>query len=133
MARLEFTTAAGITLTIRKRVANVEAQVGSSYTSGLTHVADTWYRVRVQVAGSSLKAKVWPAGHREPSAWHIEATDTALTTAANVGTRSYASTGSTAVGPQRLEVVRSVNGVVKAQPAGARVSLFQMPFTALTE
>ncbi|MFJ2949114.1 hypothetical protein ACIO8H_16020 [Streptomyces sp. NPDC087226] len=145
VARLEFTTAAGITLTIRKRVANVEAQVGSSYTSGLTHVADTWYRVRVQVAGSSLKAKVWPAGHREPSAWHIEATDTALTTAANVGTRSYASTGSTAVGPQirfrrfrligpqRLEVVRSVNGVVKAQPAGARVSLFQMPFTALTE
>lgn len=35
--------------------------------------------------------------------------------------------------PQTFHVVRSVNGVVKAQPAGARVSLFHRPFTALTE
>ncbi|MFC7846120.1 hypothetical protein [Streptomyces sp. NPDC057382] len=38
-----------------------------------------------------------------------------------------------ATSPQTFHVVRSVNGVVKAQPAGARVSLFQQPFTALTE
>jgi hypothetical protein len=40
-------------------------------------------------------------------------------------------TGTTS--PQTFTVVRSVNGVVKPQPAGARVSLFRMPFTALTE
>jgi hypothetical protein len=144
MARLDFTTAAGIALTLRRRAANVETQLGS-YTTGLTHTAGTWYRVRLQAIGSALKAKVWPAGQPEPTAWHIEVTDTVLTAAASVGTRSYANTGSTPVNPQlrfrrfriaapqAFTVVRSVNGVVKAQPVGARVSLFQMPFTALTE
>ena len=144
MARLDFTTAAGIAMTLRRRAANVETQLGS-YTTGLTHTAGTWYRVRLQAIGSALKAKVWPAGQPEPRAWHIEVTDTVLTAAASVGTRSYANTGSTPVNPQlrfrrfriaapqAFTVVRSVNGVVKAQPVGARVSLFQMPFTALTE
>ena len=144
MARLDFTTTAGIVMTLRRRAANVETQLGS-YTTGLTHTAGTWYRVRLQAIGSALKAKVWPAGQREPRDWHIEVTDTVLTAAASVGTRSYANTGSTPVNPQlryrrfriaapqAMTVVRSVNGVVKAQPAGARVSLFQMPFTALTE
>ncbi|MFE8962169.1 hypothetical protein [Streptomyces iakyrus] len=144
MARLDFTTAAGIVLTLRRRAANVETQL-ASYTTGLTHTAGTWYRVRLQAIGSALKAKVWPASQPEPTAWHIEATDTVLTAAATVGTRSYANTGSTPpspqlrfrrfriAAPQAFTVVRSVNGVVKAQPAGARVSLFQMPFTALTE
>jgi hypothetical protein len=144
MARLDFTTSAGIALTLRRRAANVETQLGS-YTTGLTHTAGTWYRVRLQAIGSAIKAKVWPASQPEPTAWHIEVTDTVLTAAATVGTRSFANTGSTAVNPQMrfrrfrvaapqaFTVVRSVNGVVKAQPAGARVSLFQMPFTALTE
>jgi hypothetical protein len=35
--------------------------------------------------------------------------------------------------PQTFHVVRSVNGVVKDQPEGAQIRLFQTPFTALTE
>ncbi|GGN46808.1 hypothetical protein [Streptomyces fuscichromogenes] len=35
--------------------------------------------------------------------------------------------------PQTFHVTRSVNGVVKEQPEGARVALFKEPFTALTE
>jgi RHS repeat-associated protein len=35
--------------------------------------------VRFRVQGSSIKAKVWPAGTPEPTAWSLEVTDTAVT------------------------------------------------------
>src|SRR5690606_11103687 len=63
--RVDFTTAAGIAITIRKPEAWAETSLGS-YTSTLTHVAGTWYRVRLQVIGSALKAKLWLATDREP-------------------------------------------------------------------
>ncbi|MER5213707.1 hypothetical protein ABT063_24825 [Streptomyces sp. NPDC002838] len=132
MARVDFTTAAGIALTLRKRVANVESQL-AAYTSPLTHVAGTFYRVRFRAQGTALKAKIWLATAPEPGLWHAEATDSALTTAANLGTRSFSNTGSTAVNPQlrfdnvhlrtpqRMTVLRSLNSVIKAHGAGAEV------------
>jgi hypothetical protein len=136
MARVDFTTSAGIAVTLRKRVANVESQL-APYTSPLTHVAGTFYRVRLQVIGSSLRAKIWNATTREPETWHLQATDTALTAAATVGTRSFANTGSTAVNPQirfdnfnlvtpqRITATRSINTVTKPHAAGTAVSLDQ--------
>lgn len=141
-ARLDFTTSAGIALTVRKRVANVESQL-ASFTTTLTHTAGTFYRVRFQAAGSTLRAKVWAAGAAEPGQWQIEVTDTALTAAASVGTRSFANTGSTAVNPsmrfdtfhivtpQRMTVIRSVNGVTKDHQAGAEVRVHQPGVIAL--
>lgn len=131
-ARVDFTAAAAIVLTVRKRVAGTETQLGT-FTTGLTHTAGTFYRVRFQVQGSALRAKLWPATSPEPSVWHIDVTDTALTAAANLGTRSFANTGSTAVNPQmrfdtfhtvtpqRMTVRRSLNGIAKAHPAGTEV------------
>ena len=142
MARIDFTTAAGIALTLRKRVANVESQL-AAYTSPLAHVAGTFYRVRFQAQGSALRAKIWAATAAEPTLWHAEATDAALTAANSVGTRSFANTGSTPVNPQirfdnlrlptpqRMTVVRSRNGVVKAQSAGAEVRLAPPAIVAL--
>jgi hypothetical protein len=132
MARLEFTTAATILLTLRKRL-GAESQLATTYTSPFTHLAGTFYRVRFRVQGSSLAAKVWLASSTEPSVWHMEATDSDLTAADNLGTRSFANTGSTAVSPQlrfdnlrlvtpqRMTVLRSINNVTKAHPAGAEV------------
>jgi hypothetical protein len=132
MARVDFTTSAGIALTLRKRVANVETQL-ATYTSPLTHTAGTFYRVRLRAQGTSLKAKIWAVSAPEPTVWHVEATDSALTAAANIGTRSFANTGSTAVSPQlrfdnfqtvtpqRMTVTRSVNAVTKAHQAGTEV------------
>ncbi|MFG2963590.1 hypothetical protein ACGFZS_09900 [Streptomyces sp. NPDC048288] len=140
-ARVEFTTAAGVLLTIRKRVAGTETQLGT-FTSTLTHTAGTFYRVRFQAAGTTLRAKIWAVGP-EPAQWQITVTDSSLTAAANVGTRSFANTGSTAVSPvmrfdnlliltpQLMTVQRSVNGVPKAQAAGAEVRLQRAAVVAL--
>lgn len=142
-ARLAFNTTGTLTLTIRKRVAATETELGS-YSAG-TYSAGAYYRMRFQAADSRLRAKVWPAGSREPAEWQVDVTDTSLTSSTYIGVRSISASSNTNTNPeirhqdlrvsspQTFTVVRSVNGVVKAQPVDARVSLFQMPFTALTE
>lgn len=142
MARLDFTTSAGLVLTLRKRVAGVETQL-ATYTSFLTHVAATFYRVRFQVIGTALKARLWAPASAEPLVWHMEVTDASLTAAANLGTRSFSNTGNTNVSPQvrfdnlavanpqRLTVVRSVNGVHKTHPTGQDIRLARPTPTAL--
>jgi hypothetical protein len=142
MARVEFTTAAAIALTLRKRVSGSETVLGT-FTSPLSHTAGTFYRVRMQLSGTSLKAKIWPATGAEPGVWHIEATDSSLTAAANIGTRSFSNTGNTNTNPQlrfdnfhlrtpqEWTVTRSINGIVKAQTAGTTVSLAQPMTVAL--
>jgi len=141
-ARVEFTTANAVVLSIRERVAAVETQLGT-YTTGLTHVAGTNVRVRFQVIGSALKAKAWLASRTEPSAWHIEVTDTSLTAAGSTGVKSVRNAGNTNANaefrydnldlrnPQTFTVTRSHNGVVKAQSAGAAVKLRHPAIIAL--
>jgi hypothetical protein len=142
MARLEFDTSAGIAMTIRKRVDNVEAQL-APYTSPLTHVAGTFYRVRFQVEGSTLRARLWESTAREPRVWHAEATDTDLTDADTLGTRSFSNSGNTNTDPelrfdnfqvrtpQRWTVTRSANGVERAWDAGDDVRLAIPPIVRL--
>lgn len=133
-ARIDFTSTATIGLSLRKRVANVETQIGAVSTT-LTHVAGTFYRVRVQAVGTALKAKIWLATDPEPNLWGIEVTDASITAAGSVGTRSVSNVGNTnvnpairydlfaVVNPQKWTVARSANGVVKAQQAGSGVEL----------
>jgi hypothetical protein len=140
-ARVEATTAAGLLLTVRKRVGGTETQL-ATFTSTLTHVAGTFYRVRLQVIGTALKAKIWLASDREPDLWQIEVTDASLTAAASVGVRSFRNTGNTSTvemrfgifriaNPQSFTVRRSRNGVVKAQTAGTDVRLATPTIIAL--
>ncbi|MDN3244167.1 hypothetical protein [Streptomyces sp. ZSW22] len=133
-ARLDFTTTNTIVLTLRKRVAGVETVLGT-FTMAHTHVAGTYYRVRLQAIGTTVRARVWPATFVEPGIWHVSVTDTSLTTAGNLGTRSFRASGNTNAGvamrfanvdlvnPQAFTVTRSVNGVVKAHTAGTDVRL----------
>jgi hypothetical protein len=144
LARLDFSTANVVTLTLRKRVAGVETQLGT-YTLSYTHVAGTFLTVRLQVTGSTVRAKAWAsgAGWVEPGPWHIEATDTALTAAGSVGLWSIASTGNTNVNPQvrfdnfemanpqTYTVERSVDGIVKSHSAGADINLYYPMITGL--
>ncbi|MFE1024961.1 carbohydrate binding domain-containing protein [Streptomyces sp. NPDC058818] len=135
MARVEFTTGNAINLTLRERVSGTETLL-DSFTSRLTHVAGTFYRVRFQAVGSVLRARIWdPATTLEPVEWQVEVTDTSLTAANNVGIRSFTNTGNTnvnpevridnfrVINPQTMQVTRSVNGVTKAQSAGTDVRL----------
>lgn len=142
-ARVDFNTSNQVVLTVRKRVAGVETQLGATFTSNHTHVAGTYYRVRLQVIGTALKAKLWLTTSPEPAPWHIETTDSALTAAANIGTRSFRNTGNTnaslsmrfanfdLINPQTMTVVRSINGVSKTHSAGVAVTLAHPAYTAL--
>jgi hypothetical protein len=133
-ARVDFSSAAGIGLSLRKRVASVETQLGAATTT-LTHVAGTFYRVRLQIVGTALRARVWLATDPEPTLWMIDVTDSSLSAAGSVGTRSVSNVGNTnvnpairydqfaVINPQRWTVARSANGVVKAQVAGEGVAL----------
>ena len=108
MTRVDFTTSAGIVLTLRKRVANVETQL-ATFTTTLTHTAETFYRVRFQANGTTLRARIWAATDTEPSVWHVEAIDEDLTAAANVGTRSFSNTGNTNTAPElRFDNVEAI-------------------------
>lgn len=142
MARLEFTTANAIILSVRERVAAVETELGT-YTLAATHAAGTFIRVRFQVFGTALKAKAWPLTVAEPGAWQVEITDSSLTTSTYIGCRSIAAAGNTNVSPavrydnfdltnpQTYTVTRSVNGVVKTHAAGATVALAYPAYAAL--
>ncbi|NUO43725.1 MAG: hypothetical protein HOV82_17015 [Streptomyces sp.] len=144
MARVEFTTGNAVILSIRKRVAAVETQLGTYSLLGFTYTPGTTFiRVRFQVIGSTLRAKAWPSTDAEYGPWQIEVTDTDLTTSDFLGVRSISSSANTnvnpevrydnveTISPQAFTVTRSVNGVTKAQSAGADVRLAYPAMTAL--
>lgn len=94
LARLDFTTTAGVVLTLRKRVAGAETQL-STFTTGLTHAAGTRFSVRFQVVGTTLRARAWLTSSAEPSTWQLTATDSSITGAGLVGMRSILSSANT--------------------------------------
>lgn len=143
LARLEFTTAQAVILTIRKRVAGVETQL-STVTTGLTHAAATLFRLRFTGFGSSFQARAWLASGAEPGGWQTTTTDSSLTAAGQVGVRSMLNTGNTntlpvtvtaddfaLLNPQTFTVTRGTNGISKAQAAGTAVALDQPLILAL--
>lgn len=141
-ARLEFTTANVVILSVRKRVATVETQLGTA-TLSWTHVPGTFMRVRFQASGTTLRARAWRAGDVEPGVWHVVAVDSSITTSSFIGLRSISATGTTnvnpeirydsveVINPQTYTVVRSANRAVKAQSAGAAVVDAYPPTIAL--
>jgi hypothetical protein len=145
LARVDFSTTQTVTLTLRKRVGGTETLLATAAnTSGLTHAAGVLFAVRFQITGSTLNAKIWPEGTIEPADWSVTTTDTSLTAAGAIGTRSILSSANTntlpvialyaafqQLTPQKFTVVRSVNGIVKAQAAGADVRLAHPAIVAL--
>ena len=142
--RLEFMTSSTISMSIRKIFAGVNTLIGSSYVVPVTHVAGQFIRVRFQGRGTTFRAKAWLASGLEPPFWNAEGSDSALTAAAQIGTRSIRVTGNTnsaatevryenfdLVNPQIVTVDRARNGVVKAQAAGADVRLARPAIVAL--
>ncbi|MCZ4511586.1 hypothetical protein O3Q52_26025 [Streptomyces sp. ActVer] len=141
LAQLSISTAQVITLSIRKRAAGVETELGS-YTTRLTHSAFAFFRLQFQVIGSALKARVWPVAGMAPG-WQIEVTEGALTSGSNVGCRSVRQTANTnanlivswdnveLLSPQTFTVIRSINGVTKTHTASADLRLAYPAYTSL--
>lgn len=144
MARLEFTTGNAISLSVRKVISGTQTVLGSAVTLRDTHVAGTFVRVRFQGSGTTLRAKAWVVGQLEPGPWQVDTTDSALTAAQQIGTRSIRVTGNTnaasveirydnfeITNPQTFTVERSVNGVTKTHSAGADVRLAYPAYASL--
>jgi flagellar hook protein FlgE len=133
MAQLSISTAQVITLSIRKRAAGVESELGS-YTTRNVHSAFAFFRLQFQAIGSELKARVWAVGALSPD-WQVEVSEGALTSGSNVGCRSVRQTANTnanlivswdnfeLLSPQTFTVIRSINGVTKTHSAGADLRL----------
>lgn len=94
LARLEFSTTAGVILTLRKRLAGTESLI-VQHTTGLTHVAGAMHGLRLQVVGSRLRARAWLASGEQPTTWQIDQTDASITAAGRVGHRSILSSANT--------------------------------------
>lgn len=93
-ARVQIASGGAMTLTVRKRIAGVETQLGT-FATGLVYVAGVAYTLRFAVQGDDLMAKVWLTSGSEPAGWQTTATDTDLTAAGSVGIRTL--TGSSLV------------------------------------
>ncbi|MGW0869954.1 hypothetical protein ACWD3Z_05610 [Streptomyces sp. NPDC002740] len=140
--RIEFTTGNAVLVDLRKRTGAVESSLGT-YTTGLTHAAGTYVRCRLQVVGSAIRTKVWPASAPEPPEWHVDVVDTSVTTSTFVGTRSISAAANSNSSPQvryddfevlnfqRFTVARSTNLIVKPQSAGTAVRLAPAAYAAL--
>lgn len=130
-ARLAFQTNQAVSIVFNKRVGAVQNDIGS-VTLPWTHAAGRVFGVRFRVDGSTLRAKAWPiATTTEPTQWHLEVTDSDLSSGGNVGVRSTLGSGSTntlpftftydnfeTVANQRFSVTRSENNVVKSHVTG---------------
>jgi hypothetical protein len=141
-ARVYFAPAATAQLSIRKRVPT-ETLLGTA-ASTIAHAAGDSYTVRFRVEGSTLSAKLWKTTSAEPSAWQLVVSDTDLAGPGGMGLRTLLGTSTTNTLPvnvtyddvsitdsQTFTVDRSVNGVVKAQPAGTSVGLIHPALAAL--
>ncbi|QFZ75104.1 hypothetical protein GFH48_19145 [Streptomyces fagopyri] len=144
LARVEFTTSNTVILAVRKIVADVQTTIGTFTLPRLTHAAGQWVSFRFQLQGTALRAKGWLAGTIEPGSWQIDVTDSAITAANQIGTRSIRSATSSnaatvevryrafdVINPQVYPVARSANGIVKAQALAAPASLATPSYVAL--
>ncbi|MGW3144829.1 hypothetical protein ACWDG1_09140 [Streptomyces sp. NPDC001177] len=142
-ARVAFNTDQSLTLVLQKRVGGTQTDLTSLVVPG-THAASTFFVLRFQVAGATLRAKCWALTETEPGPWQVSVTDSSHSAAGSVGTRSTLDGTNTNVLPvtytydnfqltnvQTLTVTRSINGVVKAQTAGSDVRLATPTYLAL--
>ncbi|MER8158170.1 poly-gamma-glutamate hydrolase family protein [Streptomyces sp. NPDC094472] len=145
LARLACNVDQTLTLTLRKRVAGAETLLATAQnTAGFTHAAGRMFWLRLQITGSTLRARIWQDGRAEPPDWAVTTTDSSLTAAGAIGTRSILSSANTntlpvtasydgfqQLTPQRMTVTRSVNGIVKTHTTGTPMQLAQPAIVAL--
>lgn len=110
-ARCQMTPAGAMVLSLRKRTtAGGEVQL-STFTTGLTHTASTFYTLRLRVDADMLRAKLWQTGTTEPD-WQTAVTDEDIIVAGNVGVRTLIGSSST----NTLPVVISFDNFRSSEP-----------------
>ncbi|GAA2673908.1 hypothetical protein GCM10010400_40060 [Streptomyces aculeolatus] len=131
-ARLRLLTTGAVQI----EIVNVTTVVGSTVSTGLTYAANDVLWVRARIEGQTISARVWKDGTPDPITWHVSETiPSGALTSGDVGVTASAFSGNTNVSPvlsfdsfevlnpQRFTVTRAVNGIEKAQSAGADIAL----------
>lgn len=95
--RARFTSTSGreVFASIQKNQGGTATVLGSEITTAYTHTANTYYWIRAQASGSTLRMRVWPDGSSEPGAWDVSLIDTTFSTAGAIGLRSILGVGNT--------------------------------------
>lgn len=87
-AKVEFNTSHQILLSISKRVGGTDTVLAGPVLTSLTQTIGGTVRLRFQVIGTALKARIWMDGTSEPSVWTLTATDSTFASAGSYGCRS---------------------------------------------
>ncbi|MEU4171026.1 hypothetical protein AB0F46_29615 [Streptomyces sp. NPDC026665] len=140
-ARLHFATAGELYVSITRDTTQVGVttpQLPYTYTAGAE------FEVRVRLTGHLVQIRAWPVGTLEPAVWHTSETVVTSPIASGlVGLTASGFAGNTNVSPSLLfdefvvptpqawTVTRAVNGVSKAQAAGAEVRVARPARVAL--
>lgn len=101
--RLVFNADQSMTIALIKTVASTPTTLASVGT-GLTHVANTEYGLRLRIQGTSIQARAWATSGSEPLSWQVTATDSSITAAGAVKFRSALNTGNTNTLPVTISV-----------------------------
>ncbi|KAB8179130.1 hypothetical protein FH609_004100 [Streptomyces sp. 3MP-14] len=123
--------------TVGLDAARASTVIGAVASTPYTYTGGTVLRLRVRLEGHRIRAKVWTAASvLEPDAWQLDRTvETDPVPVGLVGVVAMGESGNTnsspqirfsawqVVGPQYVEVERSINGVAKSHPASVVVRL----------
>lgn len=138
--QVEFKHDGNVGIGLVKTVAGVGTGLGGHVLG--SYSAAERFNVRFAIYGNAIGGKIWRVGSPEP-AWQIFVVDDDLDDHGAVGMENLLVTGNTNTLPvvlswddvasrmQRFTVVRAVNGVDKAQLAGADIRLAQPAIAAL--
>lgn len=112
-AEIQLNTDQSVQVRLRKNVSGtITTLVTSANIAGLTHTVGRVFRLRFVLQGSVLLVRVWDSALAEPTVWHADAIDTALTAAGQVGARSSLGVGNT----NTLPVSVSYDSLTAATP-----------------
>ncbi len=102
--RIRFSSLAArqVLASIQKNVAGTVSTVGSEVATVLTHTAGTYYWIRAEAQGATLRMRIWRDGAAEPSSWDVSVVDSTFSGAGNVGVRSILATGNTNTLPVQI-------------------------------
>ena len=84
-AEMWYQSTGAVELWIRKRVAGTQTDLASVQIQNLGISPTAERKLRFQVSGTTLRAKLWGVDQPEPLWWQLEVTDTSLTTGNNAG------------------------------------------------
>jgi hypothetical protein len=94
--RLIQTTSGALLVHIVKTVAGTNSALTNQVQVASSYALNSFWWVRFELVGSTLRIRAWPDGTNEPSSWQASATDSTFSTSGAVGIMAQSYAGSTA-------------------------------------